>query len=91
MIGVSDDKFWELNPKKLEPYVKAFSLKEKMVQRNIWETGLYIRLAIASCIDKKVKYPTKPLDVEQDTPQKRQEVIRNRFLNRMIELNSRFK
>lgn len=59
-IGVPSDLFWTLNPKELEPFKKAFSLSQEIVDINNWQLGNYIRIAVASALDPKNKYPTEP-------------------------------
>lgn len=57
--------FFKLNPKKLNPFVKAQESKVKYEYERIdyeaWLNGLYVRLATASVLSKDVKYPNKPL------------------------------
>lgn len=60
MIGVDYDLFWTLNPKSLSPFVKAFDLKQKYDDRLAWQTGAYIRYAIASVLSKGNAYPQEP-------------------------------
>lgn len=61
MIGVSYELFWGLNPKTMAPFIKAFELKKETDDFNAWQQGLYIRMAIASCLDAKAKYPELPV------------------------------
>lgn len=62
-MGYKD--FWELTPKKLQPFVKAkeqeIELRTKMVNYEAWLNGLYIRQAIASVFSKNGKYPEQPI------------------------------
>jgi hypothetical protein len=90
MIGVDYDLFWTLNPKSLEPFTKAFSLKQKYDDTIAWYSGLYVKMAIASSFNKQAKYPDHPMTVE--VPQNRempQEVIKARFLRQMEAINAR--
>lgn len=61
MIGVDYDLFWTLNPRSLSPFVKAFDLKQKYDDGVAWQHGVYVQQAIASCLNKSSKYPTKPM------------------------------
>lgn len=88
MIGVSDDKFWDMNPKSLEPYIKAFSRKQELIAGYMWQMGAYVRLAVGSVLSKDCKYPTSPPKFL--TQEQKQEEIRRKFLNRMEEINARF-
>lgn len=93
MIGVDYDLFWTLNPKSLSPFVKAFSLKQKYDDATAWRTGMYIRLAIASSMDKNSKYPSKPMLEEGSVKQSNTmtaEQIKNKMMARAKLINSRF-
>ena len=59
-IGVPYDLFWVLNPRELEPFKKAFSLSQEISDINNWQLGNYIRVAVASVLDPKAKFPDKP-------------------------------
>lgn len=73
MMGVDYDLFWTLNPKSLSPFVKAFDLKQKYDDTLAWKQGAYIKVAIASALDKNAKYPEKPFSMKNEnvvmTPQ----------------------
>lgn len=93
MIGVAYELFWRLNPKTIKPFFKAFRLKQEYDDLVSWQNGMYVRLAVASLLDKKAKYPERPLSMKskpEDTEMP-QEIIMNKFLNQMELLNSRFK
>lgn len=94
MIGVDYDLFWELNPKSLEPFIKAFSLKQKYEDAMHWNLGNYFRMAIASSFSKNAKYPTRPTMSKADMNQVKQmssEEIKNRFEAHAKMLNARMK
>lgn len=70
LCGCSYDLFWHLNPKKLEPFYKA-KLKEYGNIRDLnhlasHQSGLYVRLAVASCFSKNNRYPEVPLGMEEN-------------------------
>ncbi len=96
-MGVDYDRFWEMNPKELEPFVKAFELKTKYNDVMAWQQGIYIRAAIASSMDKKNKYPEKPIfsDLSPLTPkQKKAEQLEQEIMDKMFatmkRINSKF-
>lgn len=94
MMGVDYELFWTLNPKSLTPFIKAFVLKQKQADRLAWQSGMYIRMAIASNFGKQAKYPTHPFledarTIEVD-PEEQQHLIKDKFMIRMKQLNSRF-
>jgi len=65
MYGISDEKFWHLNPRKLDYYKTAYERKHKLDlkdQENIaYLNGLYTKLAISSAINGS-KFPVKPIE-----------------------------
>lgn len=99
MIGVDYDLFWTLTPKTLSPFIKAFSLRQQYDDFLAWQQGKYIQLAVASNLSKDNKYPNEPLltnvdferKINKDVPNKKQDEIKRKFMERMIQLNSRFK
>lgn len=60
LMGMSEDQFWESNPRKMKPYTEAFKQRRMLKDSDDWKLGLYIRSAIASAFEKKCKYPEKP-------------------------------
>lgn len=89
-MGVGYDEFWYFTPKDLQPFVKAFSLKQKLQDEQMWTQGRYIQLAIASSLSNTVKYPNKPFGVK-GSQQASTKSIKEKFLARAEVLNSRFK
>lgn len=63
MIGVDATMFWDMSPKMLEPYQKAYEMREEVFDIHLWQLGQYIGSAV-SCVlaDKKhkVEYVEKP-------------------------------
>lgn len=93
MMGVDYNLFWTLDPKGLSPFIKAFFMKQKYEDVMAWQQGLYIRMAIASCLDKSSKYPTKPFmteTVKSETPKQKQARIKQNFMNHAMKINARF-
>lgn len=95
MMGIDEDRFWTLNPKSIKPYIKAFSLKRQYDDSLLWQEGLYIRLAIASVMDKDNKYPSKPMladkvIIHEETPEERQLKIKQKMMEMMTRINARF-
>ncbi len=63
------DVFWGLNPRYMDIYQKEY-IKEKEEQIKLLDVsayynGIYVQQAIASCFDKKVRYPKQPLSLMQ--------------------------
>ena len=91
LIGVDYNVFWELNPKTLKPFHKAFVLGQELDDANAWSSGLYIRMAIASVMDSKSKYPEKPFHSKYVKKPMTQEEIKERFLDTVELINKNFK
>lgn len=91
MIGVDYDLFWTLNPKSLEPFVKAFELKQKYDDMISWTNGLYVRMAIVSSLTKDAKYPKSPLSSLTNEPEVMDaEIIKAKMFRQMKLVNSQF-
>lgn len=94
MIGVQYDVFWDLNPKTLSPFIKAFTLKQRYDDSIAWQHGFYIKIAIASALNKNANYPQKPLSTsveEYQSDEDRQKIIKERFMKHAKQLNVKFR
>ena len=90
-MGVGYELFWTLNPKSLSPFIKAFSLKQKYDDSMAWQSGMYIRMAVASCFDKNTKYPNAPILKDATiVAETDAEKIKRKFMERAEILNMRF-
>ena len=49
-IGVPYDTFWHLTPNKLPSFYKAYELKRKLQDENMWIMGQYIMSALDSTV-----------------------------------------
>lgn len=67
MMHVPYDVFWHLNPRKLKPIEKAYSMEMESKQNSMnleaWLHGMYISHAVASVMSKSAKYPKKPFEL----------------------------
>lgn len=88
MIGVPYDLFWELNPKSLTPFIKAFSLKQKQLDYNMWLQGMYIQKAVGSNLSKECKYPNKPFTMLKEKTEMDILEIKSRFIKHARILNA---
>ena len=93
MIGVSYNDFWDLSPKSLEPFIKAFVLKNEYHDRLLWEMGIYIQNAITSCFSKNNKYPKKPIFTKERelTTKQKEELIKERLMRDIERMEPRFR
>ena len=62
-MGVSESQFWNMNPRRLTPYVKANEIKLERDNTIAWLCGAYVRNAIASCFNRGAEYPEKPIRI----------------------------
>ena len=64
--GISYRDFWRMTPAAISSIEKAYvqNLKEKRDydEQLAWLNGQYVRVAIISAFDKKVKYPMNPIE-----------------------------
>lgn len=67
VIGIDENRFWELTPKTIRIYFKAYEEKQKNKIRDMWQMGSYVACAIASIPTfgrKAIKYPNMPFENE---------------------------
>ena len=75
--GMTWDEFWYESIDRLQGYWQKHQFAVEQRNQELWLQGLYIRSAVASCLDKKNKYPDKPhritkmTEAEQDAENKR--------------------
>lgn len=66
-MHVPYEVFWHLNPNKLKPFEKAYSMEVEARQhaKNLeaWLFGLYNQHAISSVLSKNARYPQKPFEI----------------------------
>jgi len=78
-IGVDYDLFWSLNPRKLQPFVKSFKMKQKIKTEYInfqtWLQGIYFGKALVASLDKNQEYFKEPIDFQKIKEQKSQEEL----------------
>lgn len=96
MIGVDYDLFWELNPKSLSPFIKAFKLKQNYDDSMNWSLGRYFQVAVASVLSKETKYPSEPFmaNVDKDKNEDKetqqemsQAMLKERIMNHVMLIN----
>ena len=61
------DEFWHESLDRLQAYWQANQFSIERRNQELWLQGLYIRSAVASCLDKKFKYPEKPQRITEMT------------------------
>jgi len=66
--GLSVDDIGNSTPKELEPYEKAFTWQSRLKDKDMWQIGEYVNIAVTVAIDHaihgnsaKSEYPKSPL------------------------------
>lgn len=66
-IGIDYKLFWELNPRKMKPFIEAFKAQQENKRDEInlaaWLNGYYVSSAIAANFSKNAKYISEPIDL----------------------------
>lgn len=84
-MGVDYDLFWSLNPKSLQPFIKAFELQKKQDDYNAWLNGMYVQHAVASVLNgSKSKYPREPFIIARE----HRLSLKEYMMQRMEDINS---
>ena len=65
-IGMTYELYWDDKPELVVPYRKADILRQKRANNDAWLQGVYFRMAVASTLDKKAKYPKEPMNLFED-------------------------
>ena len=67
-LGISEELFWTLNPRRIQPYLEADKLVQEKRDAEMWRMGMYVHNAVAVAIDKilngrksTLEYMDKPL------------------------------
>ena len=78
MYGMTWEEFWYSSTERLAFYWQKHQFEIEQRNQELWMQGLYIRIAVASCLDgRKIKYPEKPqritdlTEIEQEIENKR--------------------
>ena len=70
LIDLPEEKFWEIDPQKLQFYFRVYRRKRQTAIQDIWLQGNYFRAAIASAISfsdrKPPEYPPMPTFEEEN-------------------------
>jgi len=81
--GMSYEEFWHLPIERLEFYWQKNQFDIERRNQEMWMQGLYIRIAVASCLDgRKFKYPDRPQRITELT-ELEQEIENNRKINQL--------
>lgn len=90
MMGIDYELFWSLNPRSMKPFIKAFELKQQIIDSNNYTLGSYIQVAIGSVLSPKdVKYPKVPFS-QMNKDVDKAELDAERFKRNMGRYNRKF-
>ena len=87
--GMSWDEFWNESPERLQAYWQANQYSIERRNQELWLQGLYIRSAVASCLDKKSKYPENPPRITPMTEEEQKAENQRRIANMRAFLEER--
>lgn len=97
---MSYETFWHLNPTKLKPFYKAFKIRRKIHDEEMWMMGMYtvnaVSVSIANSFSKKAKakYIEKPLmdinNTEKALSEKELQQQRELFVARLMAMKTNF-
>ena len=99
MCGMTEKEFRHSTIKeiniRLKKYKEENEYKVKELEYHSWLTGLYVKNAIASCFDKKVKYPKNPIEEKEavqdmEFTEAQADFYRNQFLKRLQRMEAKF-
>lgn len=65
-IGMTYELYWDGKPELVVPYRKADLLRQQRSNNDAWLQGVYFRMAVASTLDKKAKYPKEPMKLFEE-------------------------
>ena len=95
--GVPENIFWDLNPKRLEPWQRHYEYQEQLKKDDddyrAWLSGRYILDAIAAALDGKSNpYPTEPYSTTQrrNEEEEARQIASDKFMAFAMAFNARF-
>lgn len=81
-IGMSADEYLYKDVELARIYRKMDKIRNKRTNQELWASGLYIRMAVASVLSEKVDYPKEPYPLTKDeSDEKKQIEKQKRFEN----------
>lgn len=88
-IGMTYEQYWEYDTHLIQDFIKAEKIRQRKRNNELWLEGIYIRQAIATCLNTKGKdlYPKKPIPLSDEEVEEERE---NRFIafKRMLAMKS---
>lgn len=82
-MGVSCDEYWHGDHTKLPYYRKAYALKRREINEQLWLQGIYFLRAIGCIIPKSdAEYPEEPIPLTQEEADEQAERKRRAEIDR---------
>lgn len=79
-IGMTPDEYWHGDNNLPIAYRKAFELKRKRKNWELYYGGLYNMLGVASLLSSESKYPDMPLPMNEKEKEEQDEIrIKNKY------------
>lgn len=78
-LGIAEDSFWEMNPRRMKPYIEAYNIKQKRKDEEMWLMGAYVYEAFTTVMANVFskhghhKYRDKPFTEEEPVKEKMRE------------------
>lgn len=67
-LGMTEELFWTLNPKRLQPYLEAYKIQQERRDAEMWRMGMYIYDAVRAATENvlagrksQLRYMDKPI------------------------------
>ena len=68
VMGMSYELYWDGRPELASLYRQADKIMQQRKNNDAWLQGIYFRMAVASTLDKKAKYPKEPFGINERPP-----------------------
>lgn len=84
------EQFWNDCPEIYYDYEEAYldTLRERDMFQ--WQFGIYVRNAVASCLDKNAKYPQEPIFYPRQRQETNEDIMLNKFKAMVSKVNRKF-
>ncbi len=73
-IGMSADEYLYKDVDMAKVYREMDKIRNKRINQELWASGLYIRMAVASVLSDKAVYPKEPYPLTKDESDERKQI-----------------
>lgn len=99
MLGVPEEYFWDSTPAEMQPYVKMDEMRQKRLDAQMWQMGLYVLNAVSVAVSNnlngrksKARYMDKPITLSAKVDEaKSHEADIAKFIDWATVFNRQFK